>query len=365
MQYFCLVYFHQKCGSVEDKNKLMSTKPSKSQGKRLVTIFGGGGYIGPIVARRLLNSGYMVRVVDLFLYGSQNVMLGLMDAPGFEVLNGDHANPNTVKKALMGATDVVILSGLVGDPITKKYPGVHRAVNDVGISRLIDLLDGQKLQRVIFVSTCSNYGFIRENQVADENFELKPLSLYAKAKVKAEKKLLALNGKANYDVVILRFATAFGLAPRMRFDLTISQFVREMALKNKLLVYDPDTWRPYCHVQDFAAVIHNALEAPNRAIKFEVFNAGGEANNYTKRMIVETILKFIPDAPIAYQDHGPDPRNYRVDFTKIRETLNFEPTYTIEDGIQELFSALKENLFPDIEHRLNFYGNYQVKYPVS
>ena len=330
---------------------------------RLVTIFGGAGYIGPVVARSLLRAGYRVRIVDMFLYGTENIMLGLFDNPDFEIVNGDHADPAIVRQGLDGATDAVILAGLVGDPITKKYPDAHQAVNEDGIRAVIDSLNGRGLKRVIFVSTCSNYGLIPEGTLADENYALNPLSLYAKAKVGIEQKLLALQGSVDFDATILRFATAFGLAPRMRFDLTVSQFTREMYLGQDLLVYDPDTWRPYCHVQDFADVIGRVLKAPGEAVAFEVFNAGGDANNFTKRMIVETIQKHLPDAPVAYQEHGTDPRNYRVDFAKIRERLDFTPRFTVEHGVRELLGALEQNLFDDAETRANFYGNYEITYP--
>lgn len=336
--------------------------PSAGQG-RLVTIFGGAGYIGPVVAKRLLRAGYRVRIVDMFLYGTENIMLSLFDEPGIEVLNGDEGRADVTARALDGATDVVILAGLVGDPITKKYPDAHQAVNEDGIRGIIDALDGRGLKRVIFVSTCSNYGLIPEGTLADENYELNPLSLYAKAKVGIEQKLLGLKGQVDFQATALRFATAFGLAPRMRFDLTVSQFTREMYLGSDLLVYDPDTWRPYCHVQDFADVIQRVLEAPDADVAFDVFNAGGDANNFTKRMIVEAIQKHLPDAAVAYQEHGTDPRNYRVDFRKIRERLGFTPRYSVEDGIRELLTALDQNLFADVESRSNFYGNYEITYP--
>lgn len=347
----------QKTGDSVIKQNL-----SGNQG-RCVTIFGGAGYIGPVVAKRLLRGGYRVRVVDMFLYGSENTMLGLFDEPGFELVNGDQASPDIISHALEDTTDVIILAGLVGDPITKKYTDAHQAINEDSVRSLIDSLDGRSLKRVIFVSTCSNYGLIPDNALADESFELTPLSLYAKAKVSIEHKLLALRGQVDFQATALRFATAFGLAPRMRFDLTVSQFTREMYLGNDLLVYDPDTWRPYCHVQDFATVIHGVLEASDAQVGFDVFNAGGNVNNFTKRMIVETIQKYLPAARVTYQEHGGDPRNYRVDFKKIHELLDFKPRFTVEDGVRELIFALDQKLFQDVESRNNFYGNYEINYP--
>ena len=110
-----------------------------------------------------------------------------------------------------------------------------------------------------------------------------PGSLYAESKVKAEKHILSLKDKTGMNPIILRFATAFGLSPRMRFDLTVSEFTRDLAIGNNLLVYDTNTWRPYCHVQDFAILIQLLIEAPKEKVGFEVFNAGGDINNATKQ----------------------------------------------------------------------------------
>ena len=191
----------------------MTVETSRSGAGRLVTLFGGAGYIGPVVAKRLLRQGYRVRVCDMFLYGTQNVLLGLFDEPGFEVVNGDEGEGDVLERALDGATDVVILAGLVGDPITKKYPDAHQAVNEDGIAGIIDALDGRGLKRAIFVSTCSNYGLIPEGTLADEDFALNPLSLYAKAKVGMEEKLLGLAGKVDFEGVALRFAGDGAPAP--------------------------------------------------------------------------------------------------------------------------------------------------------
>jgi len=332
---------------------------------RCVLIIGAGGYIGPVVTAHLLGQGYQVRALDLFLFPTQSVLEPFSGNPDFELVTGDHCDVEVVADALNDATDVIILSGLIGDPITKKYPDVSRKINDEGMRALIGLCNGRGLNRVIFVSTCSNYGLIKDGELADEDFELNPLSLYAKAKVAMEQELLGLKGIVDFCPTILRFATAFGLAPRMRFDLTVSQFTRDMHLGKDMLVYDSATWRPYCHVRDFGEVLQRILEAPEKDVAFEVFNAGGDVNNFTKQMIVDAILEALPNANVAYQEHGEDPRNYRVDFSKIRDRLEFEPKYTVHDGIAELIEALKQGQFADVEDNPNFYGNYEIDYPVS
>jgi len=344
---------------------LPETSRSPAAAGRRVLVLGAGGYIGPVVAGHLLGRGYAVRALDLFLYDTRAALAEFAGKPRFELVEGDHCDRRCVERALAGVTDAVILSGLVGDPITKRYPAESKAINDDGLRAVVRLLDGRGLDRVIFVSTCSNYGLIPGDALAAEDFELRPLSLYAKAKVALEREILDRAGEADFHPTVLRFATAFGLAPRMRFDLTVNQFVRDMYLGRELVVYDAATWRPYCHVRDFADVIARTLEAPRDAVAAQVFNAGGDVNNLTKQMIVDAIAEFLPGASVRYQEQGPDPRNYRVDFAKIRDRLGFEPRYTVRDGIRELIEALERGRFADVEARPNFYGNCEIAYPLA
>jgi nucleoside-diphosphate-sugar epimerase len=287
-----------------------------------------------------------------------------MGNQNYKFIYGDLRNEEDLNRSLVGVTDVVLLAGLVGDPITKKYPEASAAINDEGIIHCIGRLNKRSLDRVIFISTCSNYGLIKSDQLADEDFELTPLSLYAKSKVAAEKYLLDSKNKIDFTPTVLRFATAFGLAPRMRFDLTVNEFTREMALGKDLLIFDAETWRPYCHVKDFARLIEKVLEAPIDKVGFEVFNAGGEINNFTKQGIVDIILKYIPHAKVRYQQHGSDPRNYRVNFEKVRTILDFRPEYTVEDGVVELLNAIDNRIFDRADINHNFHGNYEINYPV-
>ena len=164
---------------------------------------------------------------------------------------------------------------------------------------------------------------------------------------------------------ILRFATAFGLSPRMRFDLTVSEFTRELALGNELIVYDAHTWRPYCHVQDFARLIQMVVEAPADKVSWEVFNAGGDVNNATKQMLADYLLEKFTNVKILYQEHGSDPRNYKVSFEKVKSVLGFETSYTIHDGINELLDAIYNHVFDHVEQNINFFGNYEINYPVK
>lgn len=328
-----------------------------------VLLVGGAGYIGTVLSAYFLKKGYKVTVLDNFIYNNQFAVAPFIGDDDYRLVVGDINDLDVLENASEGVTDVVVLAGLVGDPITKKYPQESELINEKGVQLCMDFFDGKGLDKFIFISTCSNYGLIKENELADENFPLSPLSLYAKAKVANEQYLMQKKDKADYTGVVLRFSTAFlALSPRMRFDLSISEFVREIFFGKELLVYDEHTWRPYCHVRDFARLLDIVLNAPKEKVNFEVFNAGGDVNNSTKKMLVDEILQNIPDGKIEFGKNGSDPRNYKVDFSKVKNRLGFEPEFTVQDGIKELVDALKIGLYADSMEDKNKYGNYVINY---
>jgi len=326
-----------------------------------ILLVGGAGYVGAVVSSHFLKKGYKVTVLDNFIYDHQFSVLSFAGDPDYKFIKGDMNHNADLEKTLQeGVTDVVLLAGLVGDPVTKKYPVEAETNNITGIRNCMNFYTNKGIDKLIFISTCSNYGLIKENELADEGFALNPLSLYAKAKVANEAYLMEKRGKVDYTGVVLRFSTAFGLSPRMRFDLSLSEFVKDIFLGKELLVYDEHTWRPYCHVRDFARLLEIVLEADNSTVSFEVFNAGGDQNNYTKKMIVDEILKMIPDGKVAYGIGGSDPRNYRVSFSKLKSRLGFEPQFSIPFGVAELVEALSNGLYADSEDNKNKYGNYVI-----
>jgi nucleoside-diphosphate-sugar epimerase len=327
-----------------------------------VLLVGGAGYIGLVIAKQLSARGMQVVILDNIIYKHHLGLHSIFYNPEISFFNRDIRNDleeNFIESN--GITDVVILAGLVGDPITKKYPELSNQINNTAIQKLILNFQNANLNKLIFISTCSNYGLIEEGKRADENFTLTPLSLYAKDKVSNEEFLQENSDKFNFSYSILRFATAFGVAPRMRFDLSVNEFVYDAFTKKKLEIYDADTWRPYCHVIDFANLIEKTLKAPVEITDKEIFNAGGDDNNHTKRDLAEMIKNYIPDLDISYVAGGNDPRNYIVDFSKVKNKLNFTPTVTVNSGIKEIIEYLEKGIFLDYAHNKNFYGNYLIE----
>jgi len=308
-----------------------------------VLLIGGAGYIGTVVTRHLIEKNFDITCLDNLIYNNSYSLSEFQKNNKFNFILGDLRNEPLMTKLLSKCDAVIILAGLVGDSITKKYPEISEKINNEGTKKLINCCKNKKIEKLIFVSTCSNYGLSDTDLPLSEEAELKPISLYAKQKVEVEKYILSQRNNLDCSPTILRFSTAFGLSPRMRFDLTINQFTKSIFDEEELEVFDSNTWRPYCHVKDFAIALEKVLEANKKTTYFQVFNVGGDDNNFTKKQIVEQIFKFISGNKVTFTDKKKDPRNYKVNFSKINKILNFKVKYTVHDGIKEMINFFKKN----------------------
>jgi nucleoside-diphosphate-sugar epimerase len=199
--------------------------------------------------------------------------------------------------------------------------------------------------RLVFASTCSNYGRMTDPTIAlDETAPLQPVSLYARQKVQIETELLADGG---VPATCLRFATVYGASPRMRFDLTVNEFTRDIWARRPLEVFGEQFWRPYVHVRDAASAIVLVLETPERAVAGRVFNVGHSDENYTKRQLVENIVAQTGHGDVRYVHRDEDPRDYRVSFERIAGELGFVPRMRVPDGIREVIDGLEAQRFGD------------------
>jgi nucleoside-diphosphate-sugar epimerase len=199
--------------------------------------------------------------------------------------------------------------------------------------------------RFIFASTSSNYGRMDDPDViVDDSSALRPLSLYAETKVAFERMLLDVD---RLCATPLRFATIFGVSPRMRFDLTVNEFTCELIVRRHLVVFGEQFWRPYVHVRDAAAAIELTLSSPTDLVRGQVFNVGSSQQNFRKQQIVDLIRLQVPDATVEYVHVDSDPRDYRVSFAKIHERLSFRTTASVEDGVAEVARLVRQGVLPD------------------
>jgi len=307
-----------------------------------VVVTGGAGYVGSVVSAHLLAAGWEVTVLDKLIYGGES-LLGLLGNPRFRLITGDVRDPDSLRRALAGSTAVVHLAAVVGEAACAVDPESAWSINLDGTRQTLAVATELGLDRVIFVSTCSNYGISAPDLLADETFPLKPLSGYAESKVEAEK--LVLENSSLARGCVLRFATICGLSPRMRFDLLVSDMARASALGEPIRIFAPDAWRPFLHVLDAARAIAHCLSVSFDGLGGNVFNVVGE--NYQKRGLVELVRRHYPGAPVEVADREPDLRDYRVNGERIRSHLGFLPRHTVEQAYLETAAAVAAGVFHD------------------
>jgi nucleoside-diphosphate-sugar epimerase len=309
-----------------------------------VLVTGGAGYLGSIVVDELLANGYRVRSLDALLHGNVSSLLLWWGSSQFEFLRADVRDPDARLRAVEGADAIVHLAAIVGDPACSRQEELAREVNLEATQALLGDAEKAGVERFVFASTCSNYGRMDGDTIVDESVELRPISLYAETKVAAELEVLSRSG--GLASTCLRFATVYGTSPRMRFDLTVNEFTRDLALGETLVVYGEQFWRPYVHVRDAARAIRRVLETPD-ATAGEVFNVGDSGENYRKLDIVELLRTRWPHGKIEFVQRDEDPRDYRVSFEKLASATGFEVERSVADGIDELSALLRSGLVAD------------------
>ena len=312
-----------------------------------VLVTGGAGYVGSIAVEELLQRGHKVRVLDSLAHGSIPSLLQVWGREGFEFQRGDVRDEEARAKALKDVSAVLHLAAIVGDPACSREPELAREVNQEATQALLAEAEQAGVKRFVFASTCSNYGKMADSsQLATEELDLRPVSLYAETKVAAEMEVLgpSRNGMAT---TCLRFATVYGASPRMRFDLTVNEFTRDVALGEELVVFGEQFWRPYIHVRDAARAVATALDAPTEKIAGEVFNVGETTENYRKLDIVELLQERYPEAKVEFVHRDEDPRDYKVSFEKVKDRLGFQAEWSVAAGIDEVSSLLQSGLVSD------------------
>lgn len=315
-----------------------------------VLVTGGAGYVGSVLVGRLLEEGHEVICLDSLLFGGES-LLHVWQHPRFSFVKCDLNDHAALDRVLaQHAYDAVVhLAAIVGDPACRREPELARSTNGTSSKRLVDRCVELGIPRFVLASTCSNYGKMDEaGAFVDEDSPLAPISLYAELKVGLEQYLLEeMPRREGFCPVVLRFSTVYGVSPRMRFDLTVNEFTKDLALGRELEVFGEQFWRPYCHVGDFARAIMAVLDAPESLVAYDVFNVGETDENYTKRMLVDAILEQIPDGRVTKVHRDEDPRDYRVNCDKINERLGFEISMTVPEGIAEVRTIVSDGLVGD------------------
>jgi nucleoside-diphosphate-sugar epimerase len=312
------------------------------EANRRVLVLGGAGYFGSVLVRQLLELGRRVRVLDSFMFGEQ-ALEGVRYHPNLEVVRGDVRDVGVVVRCMRGCDAVIHLAGIVGDPACEENKELAVEVNRAATRMLANVARECGVRRFIFASSCSVYG--ASDFFVNEESAVNPLSVYSETKIDSEGILLAAKTAA-FAPTILRFSTLFGLSPRMRFDLVANLFVARAVFMGSVTVINGDQWRPLLHVQDAARACIASLEAAAESVSGEVFNVGAAELNLQIGELGRVVAQVIPQVEIETVQTE-DRRNYRVTFDKIRERLGFDCWKTVENGIREIYGAIRAGLITD------------------
>jgi nucleoside-diphosphate-sugar epimerase len=315
-----------------------------------ILVVGGAGYIGAVLVRKLLSRGAKVRLMDSLVYGDAAIA-EILHHPNLEFMVGDCRNIQDVVKSMTGASSVVHLAAVVGDPACEQDKQNALEINYSATRMMVEIAKGHGIGRFVFASSCSVYG--ASEFLMDEQSKTEPISLYGKTKIDSEKVLLDAR-TATFHPIVLRFATVFGLAPRPRFDLVVNLLTAKARQEGIITIYNGEQWRPFIHVDDIAQAIVETLYAPISNVSGEIFNVGDDRLNFTLGQIAEKIRQHFPDTKVQEVENN-DRRNYRVSFAKIRNQIGFSCQRTIDDGIRELSDAFDRGTIADYQEA--FYSN--------
>jgi len=318
---------------------------------KTILVTGGAGYVGCTFIRDALADGYLVRCLDLLVYGGRSIV-GFLNHPNFHFIQGDVREKEVVKKCLDKVDYVVHLAAIVGDNPCQAAPKSAYQINFNGTKTIAELSKKANVKKFVLASTCSNYGISNPNTFATEKSKLNPVSLYAETKIDCERFLKSISDD-RFATVSLRFGTAYGASFRTRFDLTVNSFAYEAWTSNEIVVFAADTWRPYIHVADMSLIIRQILKAESKEISGEIFNAGSTSQNFMKKEIVDILVKQMPQLKTKYISSIDDRRDYRVSFEKLESRIGFSYSKTVESGFRELLSSFRTGIITERDFASN------------
>lgn len=308
-----------------------------------VLVTGGAGYLGSILVPELLAKGYQVTVVDNFMF-QQNSLAAHCAHPSFDVVNGDVRQANVIQPLLDKADIIIPLAALVGAPLCNRDPIGATTINRDAIFEMLDYISAD--QRVLMPTTNSAYGSGDNNNYCDENSPLNPISHYAREKVEVEQRLLE-HGNA----ISFRLATVFGMAPRMRTDLLVNDFVYRAVYDKAVVLFESHFKRNYIHIRDVTRAFLHAIDNFD-VMRGEIYNVGLSDANLSKLELCQAIQQQLPDFVFVEAGSGKDPdqRNYIVSNEKI-EATGYRTEFGLQLGVSELikgYAMIKNNLYGNV-----------------
>ena len=304
-----------------------------------ILITGGAGYIGAVLTPYLLNKGHKITVIDLMIYGKEV----LSKNPNLRIVKGDIRDINLLEKELPNHEVVIHLACISNDPSFELNPKLGKSINLDAFTPLVEISKKNLVKRFIYASTSSVYGIKKEKDV-DETMSLEPLTDYSKYKVDCEI-ILKKYVSENFTPIVIRPATVCGYSPRQRLDVVVNILTNLAYHKKSVSVFGGKQLRPNIHIEDMAKAYEALILAPKSKVSGEIFNAGYE--NRSVLEIAKTVKRVIGNGVKLKFSPTDDNRSYHISSKKIKKILDFEPTNTISDAVNDLKLAFKKGLLPN------------------
>jgi len=327
-----------------------------------VFVPGGAGYVGAVLVPRLLELGYGVSVLDLYIYG-EKALAAVADHPNLKQFKGDVRDQATVREAVQGCDQVVHLACISNDPSVELDANLSQTVNYESFLPLVRICKEAGVWRFIFASSGSVYGVSDSPDVTEEH-PLVPISLYNKYKAMCEKVLLPEQTET-FIPVIVRPATICGHSPRQRLDLTVNILTNHAVNAGKITVFGGTQMRPNLHIRDMIDLYTLLLEAPDEQVAGQIFNAAYQ--NYsvgeTATIVRKVVSNEMPEKTTIEIVTTPsdDKRSYHINSDKIQKVLGFVPRHTIEDAARDLIVAFRAGKLPNSIDSIEYYNIRKMK----
>lgn len=307
-----------------------------------VVVTGGAGYVGAVLVPKLLERGYRVRVLDLYMYGD-DVFDSVPDRSRLEELKGDIRDRAMLDRATKGAQAVIHLACISNDPSFELDPELGKSINYDAFVDLVDSAKKNGVQRFIYASSSSVYG-IKEVPDVTEDLPLEPLTDYSKYKALCEDVLLEAR-EPGFTVLVVRPATVCGYSPRLRLDLSVNILTNHAVTNRVIKVFGGDQMRPNLHIEDMADFYLKSLEWPDSAIDGKIFNVG--YHNHKLKDIALIVQGVVGQDVEIVTTPTDDNRSYHVSSEKVRRELGFEPQRSIDDAVRDLVTAFDDGRIPN------------------
>ena len=328
-----------------------------------VLVTGGAGYVGAVLVPKLLDKGYRVRILDLYMYG-EHVLDAVKNNPNLEQIKGDIRDDLLLKKCTAGCDALIHLACISNDPSVELDPQLSRTINYDAFCSLVRISKENGVKRFIFASSGSVYGISNASDVTEDH-PLVPVSLYNKYKAMCELALIEAQS-LDFTTVIIRPATICGYSPRQRLDLTVNILTTHAVHNNRITVFGGKQMRPNIHMGDMVDLYTMLLEVPDEHIAGQIFNAAYQNHTIARiaEIIRDTVASEMPEKVNIEIVTTPsdDPRSYHISSEKIKRELEFVPRWTIEDSVRDLVTAFQTGKLPNALEDIRYYNIKMMKH---